>query len=545
MENVDWVITSALVDPDAPTLRVVELAAQRMRGWEPYGQSFVKFVKISGQDGAGYEIQGHESEPASRAYASLFKYMGGLPWVAYDLDYVINQVLKTECERLKIAQNGTPGFCALRLIQRLLDPLPTKGCRLMSLHKYYQLPTHLVPMALADVLTVADLMTRVVHPVAEQLGLDSWEKLTQFATEEWYPSHLTFGKFKGRSYHDARKDPEIRGWIERLASASNEKSASMGRWYLKQIADDASEDDSSIFRKTFVQAVTAYDEAVMCSLVLHMAPGVQQLRDLISKSRVRLAELEATYTLEKNHVAAVQAQIFQRLRPHHEERDRLRVLIAYRQKFINTLLRDGEDEAAQVRNDYQKADARTRKEYEDTEAEMQAKRRLSEAEETEIKILWRKLVKVFHPDRFAHDPLMQETYTKLTEVINTAKGKGDLETLRQIAEDPNGYILRQGWKAIDLGDSDELEHLQKLLNSLEAEILTVIEALNVLHESPAYKLYKIVEEDPAALEELVELQAQAVREEVAKLKSEAERLKAEISELTGQEIAPDVSKSLE
>ena len=42
--------------------------------------------------------------------------------------------------------------------------------------------------------------------------------------------------------------------------------------------------------------------------------------------------------------------------------------------------------------------------------------------------LWRKLVKLFHPDRFAHEPEKQETYHKLTAAINHAKDHGDLAT---------------------------------------------------------------------------------------------------------------------
>jgi DNA polymerase-3 subunit epsilon len=210
-------------------------------------------------------------------------------------------------------------------------------------------------------------------------------------------------------------------------------------------------------------------------------------------------------------------------------------VVNYRQTFLDTLLREGEDEAERVRETYQQADAHTQQEYEDTDAAMEAKRRLSDEEEIEIKGLWRKLVKVFHPDRFANDPVMQETYTKLTGAINTAKDSGDLETLRQIADDPLGYVLRQSWTAIEFGDSDELEQMQKLFNSLEAEIISVIEATDALKESPAYELYQFTEREPEVLERVVEQQIEGINEELTKLKTDAERLKKEIAELSGDE----------
>jgi len=38
-----------------------------------------------------------------------------------------------------------------------------------------------------------------------------------------------------------------------------------------------------------------------------------------------------------------------------------------------------------------------------------------------------------------------ETYHRLTAAINRAKDAGDIQTLREIADDPHGFILRQGW----------------------------------------------------------------------------------------------------
>ena len=184
---------------------------------------------------------------------------------------------------------------------------------------------------------------------------------------------------------------------------------------------------------------------------------------------------------------------------------------------------------------YHEADARTHQEYEDTGAAMESKRRLSDDEESELKSLWRKLVKLFHPDRFADDPEKQAAYTKLTSAINAAKDSGDLETLRQIADDPAGYVMGHGWTAIDLGDTDELEQLQKLFNSLEVEIIAVIEATDALKESPDYELYHITEQEPEVFECVVEQQIAGINEELTQLKTEAERLKKEIVELTGED----------
>jgi len=50
--------------------------------------------------------------------------------------------------------------------------------------------------------------------LAEKRGLDTWEKIVNFTKDEWFPSRLSFGKFKGRLYQEAREDSELRSWLE-------------------------------------------------------------------------------------------------------------------------------------------------------------------------------------------------------------------------------------------------------------------------------------------------------------------------------------------
>jgi hypothetical protein len=79
-------------------------------------------------------------------------------------------------------------------------------------------------------------------------------------------------------------------------------------------------------------------------------------------------------------------------------------------------------------------------------------------------------VKLYHPDHHANEPDKLETYHKLTAAINRAKDTGDIETLREIAEDPQGFILRQGWASLDFSDVEELAQLRRLHETLQKEI---------------------------------------------------------------------------
>ena len=52
------------------------------------------------------------------------------------------------------------------------------------------------------------------------------------------------------------------------------------------------------------------------------------------------------------------------------------------------------------------------------------KKALTAAEEAELNRLWRKLVKVYHPDRFANEPDKLAAYGKLTAAINPERFRG-------------------------------------------------------------------------------------------------------------------------
>jgi DNA polymerase-3 subunit epsilon len=366
--------------------------------------------------------------------------------------------------------------------------------------------------------TVADLFAQVLRPIAEHRGLDTWEKMAAYAAEEWYPSRIAFGKHKGRLFQEARKDVELRGWLDWLASSSNTRSAKMGRWYLRQLEF-----------KTEPQA----DSTVFAALVIYVNPELAQLRQLVASERTRLAELETDYAREKSRVDAMQAILFRRLREHYQKRDRLRLVVDYRKKYLDSLVRGGDEEAKQAEENYKQAKTQTDKEYEETAASVAGKKELTAEEEAELKHLWKKLVKLYHPDRFAHEPDKLETYHKLTSAINRAKEAGDIKTLREIADDPHGFILRQGWASLDFSDEVELAQLLRLHETLQLEIITVLESLNQLRESPDYELCQISEQKPGVLDELAAERKKLLENESARLETEANQLAGEIRELSG------------
>ena len=104
-------------------------------------------------------------------YEAFADYVGELPLVSYHLQHDLDQVLLPQWERLGIGPIGTRGFCALRLAQRLLDPVPAGDCKLETLRQYFRMPQRNGHTALGNVETVVDLLGQVLRPIAEHRGL--------------------------------------------------------------------------------------------------------------------------------------------------------------------------------------------------------------------------------------------------------------------------------------------------------------------------------------------------------------------------------------
>jgi len=261
-------------------------------------------------------------------------------------------------------------------------------------------------------------------------------------------------------------------------------------------------------------------------------PELEPSRRLVAGARAQLAELETDYTREKSRVDAVQAVLFRRLRGHYQKRDRLRLAVEYRQKFLDSYIRDDTDEVEQAEKEFEQAKAHLDEDYEELAAAADKRKKLSAGQEAELTQLWKMLVKLYHPARFASEPDKGETYLKLTAAINLARDNGDIETLREIAEGPGGFVLRQGWGTMDFKDAEELGQLKQLHEALQKEIAVVVEALQELRASPDYELCQRAEQNSGVLVELAAERVQQLEIENGELEKQAEELARKIKKVS-------------
>lgn len=535
-----WILVDTETNGLTKPIFALDLAAQKMRGWKKSGKPF-RFLLNHGCEippeasrvhGYTREILERDGSSPAEVYEAFSKYVGNLPVVSYNLEYDWDKVLLPEWQRLGISQIGVPGFCALKLAQRLLDPVPAGNCKLQTLRQYYRLPENGAHTALGDVLTVIDLMQQVLKPLAERRELKTWEKIVGFTGNEWFPSRLIFGKFKGRLYQEAREDAELMSWLQWLAESTNERSSAMGRWYLEQLAKGSALEDAAFLDLQFQENAGGTSTAV--GLVVFQQPELELYQQLVEAARNRLAELELKFGIEKSKVDSVRSRLFAVLRATYQERDRLRLLVQFRRAFIDRLLAEGEEAAGATAGDYQRESAEKDREYDSTAAALEGKRELNTDETARLKQLWKKLVRMFHPDLHEQDLEKRKTYERLTQAINEARNQGDIELLERIAKDPQVFIRKQGWASVALDAERGLMELRALYEHLQARILEMIETLDDLRGSVEMEIFREVEQDEKVIDQIAAAQREELELEIASLQAEAEQVAEEARELAGE-----------
>lgn len=539
IKNYPWVLLDTETNGIAAPIYVVEIGAQKMNGWLPDGPPFRRLLnhnadispEASRVNGYTREILERDGDDPVAVYQEFSAYAGRLPLVSYNLSFDLDKVLLPEWQRMGIAPIGQRGFCALELARRLLDPVPAGNCKLQTLRQFYRLPERGAHTALGDVQTVVDLLDSVLRPLAEARGLHNWADLLLFTKSTWFPSLIAFGKFKGRNFREAAADGELLKWLQWLAGSSNARSASMGQWYLEQL--EAGPPNLAALGVPAPEDGTQSVVQASSTVVLYLSPQKAELQQLITAARNRLADLEADYTAQKHSVNVTLSQLFQALRPHYQRRDQLKLQIDYHRRFLDALMQSGDEEADEVTQAHAQARQQSDAEYAQTAAQAATQEALTDEQAKEIQDIWRRLVRMFHPDRCMDDPKKRQAHEWLTAEINRARDQGDIKLLREIAQNPDGFLLKHGMALLTQEDSSDVDRLRALHDALQQHILETLEALNSLHETPGYELHDRMQQDSSFFATTVGDHLQMLEAEIADLQAEANRLADEIEGLTG------------
>ena len=182
-----WVIIETEPSGMKPPVCAVEIAAQRMAGWEPEGSSFRVLlnhdipIEIQAQAVHGYSaehLRQHGQDP--RVAHRLFReYVGSRPVVSHNLPMDWDRLLVPECQRLGVPPPGVKGFCAMMLARRALPECSSFS--LSALNKRLRLVDGNLQGALPDVQALVRLVRDFLGPRLTAAGIVGFEAVAEFA----------------------------------------------------------------------------------------------------------------------------------------------------------------------------------------------------------------------------------------------------------------------------------------------------------------------------------------------------------------------------
>jgi DNA polymerase III epsilon subunit-like protein len=186
-DGTEWLIVDTETDGLYEPIHIVEIAAQRMRGWDPHGEPLRVLlnhdIPISPDVVAihGYSaefLSKHGLEPAE-AHARLKEYANGLSFVSHNLAFDWNRCFDLEWQRLDIQPFGRRGFCALTLARRVIHESPKHS--LETLKNLLGLKANVSHRALNDVATLVELFQGEYRRRLEAIGITSFEGVAKFS----------------------------------------------------------------------------------------------------------------------------------------------------------------------------------------------------------------------------------------------------------------------------------------------------------------------------------------------------------------------------
>ncbi len=187
--NEEWVIFETEASGMKRPFYAVEIAAQRMKGYDPDGTKFRVLlnhdvpIELQAQAVHGYSqeyLRQHGQEPLL-AYSLFRDYAGSRPLVSHNLPMDWDRLLLPECQRLGIPAPGNRGFCALTLARRALPD--ASSFSLSALNKRYQLVSSDLRGAAPDVEALVHLFNTWLGPRLTAAGIVGFQAVAEFSRQ--------------------------------------------------------------------------------------------------------------------------------------------------------------------------------------------------------------------------------------------------------------------------------------------------------------------------------------------------------------------------
>ena len=187
MNDESWVIIDTETSGLMQTICTVEIAGQRMKGWEPEGLPFRVLLNhdvpidpmAESVHGYSREYLKQNGQDPKKAHKAFHEYAEDLPIVAYNISFDWNRVLEPEYKRLNVPQTGKRGFCALTLARRVINE--TDNYKLETLKDHFKLSTEQSHRGTNDVNVVASLFSKIFKARLTAAGIVGFNNVAAFS----------------------------------------------------------------------------------------------------------------------------------------------------------------------------------------------------------------------------------------------------------------------------------------------------------------------------------------------------------------------------
>lgn len=187
MKNESWVIIDTETSGLMPPICAVEIAGQRMKGWEPEDSPFRVLLDhdvlidpmAESVHGYSREYLREHSEDPKKAHRAFHEHAEDLPIMAYNISFDWNRVLEPEYKRLNVPQTGKRGFCALTLARRVINE--TDNYKLETLKDHFKLSTEQSHRGINDVNVVASLFSKIFRERLTAAGIVGFNNVAAFS----------------------------------------------------------------------------------------------------------------------------------------------------------------------------------------------------------------------------------------------------------------------------------------------------------------------------------------------------------------------------
>ncbi len=187
MNQEIWVIVDTETSGLGLPIYCVEIAAQKMIGWEPAGEPFRILLNhdveiepmAESLHGYSREYLRKLGENPLKAHKEFNDFAKDYPIVTYNISFDWNRVLEPEYNRLGVPVTGKRGFCALTLARRVIDE--TENYQLETLKNKFNLSSGKSHKAFNDVESVVNLFRTVYRERLEKAGIFGFENISNFS----------------------------------------------------------------------------------------------------------------------------------------------------------------------------------------------------------------------------------------------------------------------------------------------------------------------------------------------------------------------------